>query len=72
MYKSIVGSLQFPPGNSPLVTKMSIYYGSNIDHACAPDLPLSCYHGQLYLQKAEILRGENYTKGIKLNLLAGN
>lgn len=50
---------------------MAIYSGSTVDQASAPELPLSCYHGQLYLQKAEILRGEGYTKGIKLNLLAG-
>ena len=50
---------------------MTIYYGSNIEQAYAPELPLSCYHGQLYLQKAEIVRGECYTKGIKLSLLAG-
>jgi hypothetical protein len=67
----ITGSLQFPPGSSPLVSRMTIYYGSNIEQAYAPELPLSCYHGQLYLQKAEILRGECYTRGIKLSLLAG-
>jgi hypothetical protein len=66
-----LGSLQFPPGSSPLVSRMTIYYGSNIEQAYAPELPLSCYHGQLYLQKAEILRGECYTRGIKLSLLAG-
>jgi hypothetical protein len=67
-----LGSLQFPPGSSPLVSRMTIYYGSNIEQAYAPELPLSCYHGQLYLQKAEILRGECYTRGIKLSLLAVN
>lgn len=50
---------------------MAIYSGSTVDQASAPELPLSCYHGQLYLQKAEIVRGEGFTKGIKLNLLAG-
>lgn len=68
---SFVGSLQFPPGSSPLVSRMAIYYGPNIEQAFAPELPLSCYHGQLYLQKAEIIRGQCYTKGIKLSLLAG-
>lgn len=51
---------------------MAIYSGSSVDSATAPELPLSCYQGQLYLDKAEILRGDSYTKGIKLNLLSGN
>lgn len=51
---------------------MAIYSGSSVDSATAPELPLSCYQGQLYLEKAEILRGDSYTKGIKLSLLSGN
>lgn len=66
-----LGSLQFPPGNSPLVSRMAIYSGSNVEQAHAPELPLTCYYGQLYLQKAEVLRGNSYTKGVKLYLLAG-
>lgn len=66
-----LGSLQFPPGNSPLVSRLAIYCGSNVDQAYAPELPLSCYYGQLYLQKAEILRGDSYTKGLRLHLLTG-
>lgn len=66
-----LGSLQFPPGNSPLVSRMAIYCGQSVEQAFAPDLPLSCYHGQLYLEKAEVVRGECYTKGLKLKLLAG-
>lgn len=67
-----LASLQFPPGNSPVVSRMAIYSGSSVDSATAPELPLSCYQGQLYLEKAEILRGDSYTKGIKLSLLSGN
>lgn len=66
-----LASLQFPPGNSPVVSRLAIYSGSSVDQASAPELPLSCYHGQLYLQKVEVLRGEGYTKGLKLQLLAG-
>ncbi|CAG9813130.1 unnamed protein product [Phaedon cochleariae] len=66
-----LGSLQFPAGSSPLVSRMAIYCGSSVDHAYAPELPLTCYYGQLYLQKAEIIRGESYTRGLKLYLLAG-
>ncbi|XP_050293165.1 PHAF1 protein CG7083 [Anthonomus grandis grandis] len=66
-----LASLQFPPGNSPVVARLAIYSGGSVDQALAPEMPLSCYHGQLYLQKAEIIRGESFTKGLKLNLLAG-
>ncbi|XP_066249037.1 PHAF1 protein CG7083 [Euwallacea similis] len=67
-----LASLQFPPGNSPVVSRMAIYSGSSVDSAAAPELPLSCYQGQLYLEKAEIIRGEGHTQGIKLKLLSGN
>ncbi|VEN55426.1 unnamed protein product, partial [Callosobruchus maculatus] len=63
-----LGSLQFPPGNSPLVSRMAIYCGPSVDQAHAPEMPLACFHGQLYLLKAEVLRGDSYTKGLELNL----
>lgn len=50
---------------------MAVYNGSNIDQASSPEMPLNCYYGQLYVQKAEVLRGESYSKGLKLQLLAG-
>lgn len=66
-----LGSLHFPPGSSPLVSRTAIYCGSSVEQASAPELPLSCYHGQLYLQKAEVLRGDSFTKGLRLLLTAG-
>nr|CAI5841052.1 unnamed protein product [Callosobruchus analis] len=66
-----LGSLQFPPGNSPLVSRMAIYCGPSVDQAYAPEMPLACFHGQLYLLKAEVLRGDGYTKGLELNLVCG-
>lgn len=66
-----LGSLQFPPGNSPLVARMAIYCGASVQKSFAPELPLSCFYGQLYLQRAQVIRGENYTKGLRLHLLAG-
>lgn len=63
--------MHFPPGSSPLVTRMAIYCGSSVEQASAPELPLSCYHGQLYLKKAQVLRGDCFSKGIKLFLTAG-
>lgn len=66
-----LGSLQFPAGNSPLVSRLALYCGSSVDQSHAPELPLTCYHGQLYLKKAIVLRGDCYTKGLKLHLMAG-
>lgn len=66
-----LGSLHFPPGSSPLVSRTAIYSGSKLEQATAPELPLSCYHGQLYLQNVEVLRGESFTKGLRLILTAG-
>lgn len=51
---------------------MAIFYGSSIEQTTAPELPLSCYHGQLYLKKAEVVRGASYTKGVRLCLTAGS
>lgn len=68
-----LGSLHFPAGSSPLVSRMAVYHGASVEVATAPELPLSCYHGQLYLCKAEVLRGETYTKGVRLTLMtSGN
>lgn len=64
------GSLHFPQGNSPLVSRMAIYYGPNVEQATSPELPLSCYQGQIYLCKADVLRGECYSKGLRLSLTA--
>lgn len=50
---------------------MAIYNGSKIDEASSPEMPLNCYYGQVYLQKAEVLRDDSYTKGLKLHVLAG-
>ncbi|XP_050505912.1 PHAF1 protein CG7083 isoform X1 [Diabrotica virgifera virgifera] len=66
-----LGSLQFPAGSSPLVSRLAIYSGAGVEQAFAPELPLTCYYGQLYLKKASVLRGESYTRGIKLQLLSG-
>lgn len=67
-----LGSLHFPQGNSPVVSRMAIYSGSSLEQAVAPELPLSCYQGQLYLCRADVLRSNSHTKGLKLWLAASN
>ncbi|XP_044744596.1 PHAF1 protein CG7083 [Coccinella septempunctata] len=70
--KNTIGSLNFPCGTSAIVSRVAIYSGQNIDNTAAPELPLSCFYGQVYLEKAVLLRGQNRTKGIKLNLVAAS
>lgn len=63
-----LGSLHFPPGSSPLVARMAIYSGPSVEQSKAPELPASCFHSQLYLQRAEVIRGPHFTRGLKLHL----
>ncbi|KAG5346768.1 U183 protein, partial [Acromyrmex charruanus] len=76
-YAHGLGSLQFPNGTSPLVAKTAIYVGnilasgSGEEHGSKtspPPLPLVCYHNNLYLEKADIIRDKARTRGLKLHL----
>lgn len=68
-YSHGLGSLVFLNGDSPIVSKMSLYAGSNVAENKAPLLPLSCYHRQLYLESATVLRSSmGCTRGLKLKL----
>ncbi|XP_065200197.1 PHAF1 protein CG7083 [Planococcus citri] len=74
-----LGSLQFTTGVSPVVSKMVIYAGNNLKNCTSNDyqgiipvpvvpLPISCYHGLSYVEKALVLRDRTNTKGIQLTL----
>jgi hypothetical protein len=39
-----LGSLHFGPGNSPVVSKMSLYCGNNVQECKPPPLPISCFN----------------------------
>lgn len=67
-YAHGLGSLHFPNGASPVVSKMALYCGSNIQELVAPALPLSCYNQQLYMENAIVLRNSFGTRGLRLNL----
>ncbi|KYN00726.1 hypothetical protein ALC62_08408 [Cyphomyrmex costatus] len=76
-YAHGLGSLQFPNGTSPLVAKTAIYVGnilaggSGEEHGSKtppPPLPLVCYHNNLYLEKADIIRDKARTRGLRLHL----
>uniref|UniRef100_A0A6B2EJM2 Uncharacterized protein n=1 Tax=Phlebotomus kandelakii TaxID=1109342 RepID=A0A6B2EJM2_9DIPT len=67
-YAHGLGSLHFPNGASPVVSKMAIYCGGSVTEARAPAMPLSCYSQQLYLESAAVLRNVAGTKGLRLQL----
>lgn len=74
-----LGSLQFTTGVSPVVSKMIIYAGNTLKNCTSSDyqgiisvpvvpLPISCYHGLSYVEKAVVVRDRNSTKGLELTL----
>lgn len=68
-YAHGLGSLVFLSGASPVVSKMSLYAGSNVAENRPPPLPLACYHRQMYLESATVLRSVlGCTRGLKLKL----
>lgn len=67
-YAHGLGSLHFPNGASPVVSKMGLYSGGNIAESRPPPLPISCYNQHLYLESATVLRNPMGTKGLKLQM----
>lgn len=63
-----LASLHFPGESSPVVAKMAIYGGGNITTCQAPQLPLSCYNQQMYLEGATICRDMSGTRGLRMQL----
>lgn len=61
-----LGSLHFGPGNSPVVTKMALYCGNNVQDCKPPPLPISCMLKQLYVESATVIRNSSGTKGLRL------
>ncbi|KAJ8710215.1 hypothetical protein PYW07_009581 [Mythimna separata] len=77
-YAHGLGSLQFPNGGSPVVSRTTIYYGSqhqasstssgSVCGAPLPELPLSCYRHQLHLRRCDVLRTATATQGLRLHM----
>lgn len=63
-----LSSLHFGPGNSPIVTRMTLYCGNSFHDCKAPVLPISCYNKQLYVESANVIRNSCGTKGLRLNI----
>ncbi|KAK2145279.1 hypothetical protein LSH36_690g02001 [Paralvinella palmiformis] len=68
-YAHGLGSLQFPNGASPVVSRMYIYTGASLEDTRAPPLPLSCYHGNCFLEYLEVVRERNVTVALKFHLV---
>ncbi|KAG5682430.1 hypothetical protein PVAND_011783 [Polypedilum vanderplanki] len=63
-----LSSLHFGQGNSPVVSRMTLYCGNSFAECKAPPLPISCYNKQLYVESATVIRNSSSTKGLRLNL----
>lgn len=68
-YAHGLGSLQFPNGASPTVSKMCIYSGNSLAETRPPPLPVQCFYGHCYLDSLEILRENSVTKELKFVLV---
>ncbi|UYV60722.1 C16orf70 [Cordylochernes scorpioides] len=64
-----LGGLQFPNGASPIVSKMCIYSGNNIQETRPPPLPLSSFYNHCYLDKLDVIREKGRTRGVRLHLI---
>lgn len=67
-YAHGLSSLHFENGESPVVSKLTLYSGNNEAKCRPPPLPLSCYNQQTYADSTTILCGRNGTRGIRFNL----
>lgn len=62
-------SLQFPPGQSPVVSKIYIYYGDVPLDFQLPPLPVHCFNRSVFLEKLSNLVENNKTIGIACQLM---
>ena len=62
-----LGRLQFPPGESPRVSRMYIYTGNCLADCSAPPLPVPRYPS-VYHDGVQILRRNQQTRGLRIRL----
>lgn len=62
-----LGRLQFPPGESPRVSRMYIYCGNSLTDCCAPPLPSPRYPC-VHHEGVEVLRLDRQTLGLRVRL----
>lgn len=64
-----LGRLQFPPGESPRVSRMYIYQGSSLADCSAPALPVPRYPC-LHHESIDVIRRQKQTMGLRIRLLS--
>ena len=62
-----LGRLQFPPGESPRVSKMYIYNGNSLADCLSPALPTPRYP-VVYHDGVQVLRNQRETWGLRIRL----
>ncbi len=67
--KQKLGRLQFPPGESPRVSRMYIYRGNSLADCGAPPLPTPRYQA-LYQDGVQILRHQRRTLGLRVRMVS--
>ncbi|XP_033755111.1 UPF0183 protein C16orf70 homolog isoform X1 [Pecten maximus] len=68
-YAHGLGSLQFPNGSSPIVSRMCVYTGNSLLDTKAPPLPIICFQGNCFVDCVEVLRDHGVSRGLKFLLL---
>ena len=64
-----LGRLQFPPGESPRVSRMSIYCGASLSECSAPPVPPPRFPS-LHAEGVEVLRRQRQTLGLRVRLVS--
>lgn len=62
-------SLQFPPGQMPVVSKIYIYNGSVPLQFTVPPLPVNCFNRSVFLEKLSNLVENEKTIGLTFRLM---
>ena len=62
-------SLQFPPGQSPVVSKIYIYYGNVPLEFTVPPLPVNCFNRSVFLDKLSNLVENQKTIALTCRLM---
>ncbi|XP_003373162.1 conserved hypothetical protein [Trichinella spiralis] len=63
-----LSSLHFADGTTLFVSKIVIYHGNSLTETTISKTPVSCYHGQCYAEKIEVMRSDVRTIGLNITL----
>ncbi|CAK8688040.1 phagosome assembly factor 1-like [Clavelina lepadiformis] len=69
-YEANHGTRSQPDDSNLVLTKLSIYNGSNLADTSAPPMPLPCYHGNIYSECTDVLMSEGRCYGVQFKLVS--